>query len=132
MFFFSGQTSFGENESLSGDSSPRSSSVCSVHESKIVGFCDHCPQTVALCAICVAQHPNKHRVQPIGDLRLAITELANESCLLDWQCEKTNEAIGRIVNTVMVNAAVAEKEVKTSIDAHINAMEERKAELLKR
>ncbi|CAI2309546.1 unnamed protein product [Caenorhabditis sp. 36 PRJEB53466] len=121
-----------ENESVSGDSSPRSSSVCSAHESPIVGICEHCPQTVSLCAICVAQHPSKHRVQPVGDIRIAVGELANESQLLQWQCEKTGETIKRIIEGIVANATTAENEILTAFDSHATALEERRKELLKR
>lgn len=135
--FFAGHASGLENDSTpeSGESSPRgsSSSVCGQHESPIVGFCEHCPQSSSnLCAICVAQHPSQHRVQPVGDIRMAVGELANESQLLQWQCEKTGDTIKRIIDGIMTNAVTAENEIRTSFDTHVNALEERRKELLKR
>lgn len=138
--FFTGHASGVENDSTattttggSGESSPRSSSVCGQHESPIVGFCEHCPQTTAsLCAICVAQHPGQHRVQPIGDVRMAVGELTNETQLLQWQCEKTGDTIKRLIDGVVANASTAETEIRTAFDTHVNALEERRKELLKR
>uniref|UniRef100_A0A1I7U5Z5 BBC domain-containing protein n=1 Tax=Caenorhabditis tropicalis TaxID=1561998 RepID=A0A1I7U5Z5_9PELO len=124
-----------ENESAgSGESSPRcSSSVCGQHESPIVGFCEHCPESSAsLCAICVAKHPSQHRVQPIGDLRMAVRELVNESRVLQGQCEKTEDTIKRIIDGILTNASTAENEIKAAFETHINALEERRKELLKR
>lgn len=130
--FFAGHASGLDNESASGDSSPRSSSVCGTHDSRIVGICEHCPQSAPLCAICVAQHPSKHRVQPVGDLRLAVGELASESQILEWQCEKTGETIKRIIEGITTNATTAENEIRNAFDSHVSALEERRKELLKR
>lgn len=117
----------------SEESSPRSSSVCGQHESPIVGFCEHCPQTNAsLCAICVAQHPGQHRVQPISDIRKAVGELTSESQLLQWQCEKTGDTIKRLIEGVVTNAATAENEIRAAFDTHVSALEDRRKELLKR
>ncbi|CAP38700.2 Protein CBR-LIN-41 [Caenorhabditis briggsae] len=120
-----------DSTTASGESSPRSSSVCGQHESPIVGFCEHCPQS-SLCAICVAQHPGQHRVQPIGDVRMAVGELTNESQVLQWQCEKTGETIQRLIDGIVNNASTAENEIRTAFDTHVNALEERRKELLKR
>ncbi|EGT36603.1 CBN-LIN-41 protein [Caenorhabditis brenneri] len=122
-----------DSTATSGESSPRSSSVCGQHESPIVGYCEHCPQSSAsLCAICVPQHPSQHRVQPIGDIRMAVGELANESQLLQWQCDKTGDTIKRIIDGIVMNATTAENEIRTAFDTHVNALEERRKELLKR
>lgn len=119
------------NTTASGESSPRSSSVCGQHDSPIVGFCDHCEHS-SLCAICVAQHPGQHRVQPIENVRMAVGELTNESQLLHWQCEKTGETIKRLIEGVVSNAKTAENEIRTAFDTHITALEERRKDLLKR
>lgn len=96
-----------ENDSIgSGESSPRSSSVCGTHDSVIIGICENCPHSVLLCAICVAQHPGKHRVQPLGDIRVAVGEVVNESQLLQWQCEKTGDTIKQIIDGIVTNATV--------------------------
>uniref|UniRef100_A0A8R1DJD7 B box-type domain-containing protein n=2 Tax=Caenorhabditis japonica TaxID=281687 RepID=A0A8R1DJD7_CAEJA len=126
-----GHTSGMDNDSMSGDS-PRSSSGCRTHDSPIVGICDHCAQATPLCAICIAEHPNKHRVHPLGDIRKAVGELAHESEILQWQCKKTGETIKRIIEGIVANANTAENEIRTSFETHINALEERKKELLKR
>ncbi|CAC42254.1 Protein lin-41 [Caenorhabditis elegans] len=131
--FFSGHVSGVENDSIgSGESSPRSSSVCGTHDSVIIGICENCPHSVLLCAICVAQHPGKHRVQPLGDIRVAVGEVVNESQLLQWQCEKTGDTIKQIIDGIVTNATTAENEIRAAFDTHVNALEERRKELLKR
>ncbi|CAD6195979.1 unnamed protein product [Caenorhabditis auriculariae] len=121
----------GGGDDNSGESSPRAASVCEFHEARIVCVCDGC-DSVGLCASCITGHPAAHHLTPIGDVRLAISELANESRMCDRACEMTLEGVRNMSERVQNATHAAEAEICAAIFAYMSALEDRKRDLLSR
>lgn len=127
----SASSSVGSAGAASSDnSSPRPSSVCSVHDAPVVGACSTCCGTV-ICFHCLPLHSN-HQLSRPADLRSAASLLLCESRQKEKSIEEAMEGVGRMTDRVDSSVQAVATELRYVIHTHITALEERKRELLRR